>query len=71
MPAIALAVIVAAHRAGEGDDGADIGAAGGERGDLRADVEVLALDAHAQGSASRHRREEGDLARTGDAAPSA
>ena len=34
---------------------------------LRADVEVLALNAHAQGSASGHRREEGDLACSGEA----
>ena len=61
------AVVLAAHDAGEGDDGADVGAAGGEAAHLGADVEVLALHPHAQGSASRHRRKEGDLARSGEA----
>ncbi len=50
------AIVLAAHDPGEGDDGADVGAAGGEAAHVGADVEVLALDAYTQGSASGHRR---------------
>ena len=41
-----VAAGLAAHGAGEGDDGADIGAAGRQTADLGADVEVLGLDAN-------------------------
>src|SRR5262245_6905058 len=44
-----FARIVGAHEPREGDDGADIAAAGRQPGDLGADLEVGGLDAHAQG----------------------
>ena len=47
MPAIGAALVLRAHRAGERDDGADVGAAGGQARHLGADLEILALHAHA------------------------
>ena len=47
------AVVVAAHAAGEGDDGADVGTACGQLLRLGGDVEILALHAHSHGLSLR------------------